>query len=114
VPKLLVPNIHRPDQKDLLPNENFKMVDLPLIFETKNFEKIKNGEFIEDCFSKKIFLNEFFATGEPKLNYEEKTLKLPEIFEKSEQDSTTLEFAHLPKGACHSKKKIIALGESFV
>ena len=89
------------------------MIDMPSIFETENFEKLKEGEFIEDCFSKQIFLSEFFATGEPKNNYEDKSLEIPKIFKKSQTNVTSLEFAHVPKHACRSKKKIIALGESF-
>ena len=102
-----------PESEKNLPNENFKMIDMPSIFETENFEKLKEGEFIEDCFSKQIFLSEFFATGEPKNNYEDKSLEIPKIFKKSQTNVTSLEFAHVPKHACRSKKKIIALGESF-
>ena len=102
---------HFPAQENDLPNENFKMADLPSVFEAVNFVNFKENDFIEDCFSKHIFLSSFFADGEPKNNYEEKTSKLPAIFEKSQPNSTSLEFAYVPKGACSSKKKIIALSE---
>ena len=103
-----------PEIEKNLPNENFKMVDLPSIFEAENFERFKEGEFIEDCFSKQIFLSSYFATGEPKNNYEEKSLEIPKIFKESQPNATSLEFAHVPTQACHSKKKIIALGKSFL
>ena len=103
-----------PEGETDLPKESFKMADLPSIFEAQNFVNFEEDEFIEDCFSKQIFLSSFFAVGEPKNNYEEKILKLPKIFEKSQPNSTSLEFAHVPKGACQSNKKIIALGESAV
>ena len=102
-----------PEGEKNLPNENFKMVDLPAIFETENFEKFKDGEFIEDCFSKQIFLSSYFAAGEPKNNYEDKNFEIPKIFKESQPNATSLEFAHVPKQACRSKKKIIALGESL-
>ena len=100
---------HFPADEKELPNENFKMADLPSIFEAENFVNFKENDFIEDCFSKHIFLSSFFGVGEPENNYEEKTTELPAIFDKTEPNSTSLEFAHVPKGACSSKKKIIAL-----